>query len=223
MTFLPFSEAVADGNPSSNSMSSLGAESFNFSMRTSNTWQRFVNKQTKVHLESFASILWGYSKSNAGRGILELRNRYSFVKHIIFSLLKGRPVVIYAQPSNERYIYIYIYSLNFLITYKYNYNSLVKKLIVALSLFVPGHWRKSPAVVPWSSKPIRMADLACLKLVGLSKQKPISSAVEVIYYKMKPPHHTHTHTPNNLYRNIYPNLILKMRHFMRQCMLLMLV
>lgn len=52
-------------------------------------------------LESFGSTLWGFSSNFHGHGIADFRHRYSHAKNIIFSLLKGRTVVITALAQNE--------------------------------------------------------------------------------------------------------------------------
>jgi len=113
-----------------------------------------------MNLESFSSILWGFSRNNlnmSGRGINDIKFRFTFTKHLLFSLLKGRPVVVYALPTSE---------------------SVVRKIVTACSLFVPGHWFKHSSTVAWQTKPLKMSDLACSKLIGLSKQQMIPKAVE---------------------------------------------
>jgi hypothetical protein len=54
-------------------------------------------------LNGFSSILWG----NIPRGseqmtLTELKQKYSFTKHLLFSILKGRTVIIYAHHSSQR-------------------------------------------------------------------------------------------------------------------------
>jgi len=44
--------------------------------------------------------LWDCSVINAGIGLTKLL-RYNFAKHLVFSLLKGRPVIIFGTPQNE--------------------------------------------------------------------------------------------------------------------------
>lgn len=50
--------------------------------------------------------------------LLHLRNRFSFLRHVIFSLLKGRPVVIHAEARHRPW---------------------VEQVIASLQCFVPGH------------------------------------------------------------------------------------
>jgi hypothetical protein len=57
----------------------------------------------RPNLETFASTLWDCSTVNAGMGVSKLM-RYSFVRHLVFSLLKGRPVIIYGTPQNENVV-----------------------------------------------------------------------------------------------------------------------
>lgn len=50
--------------------------------------------------------------------LLHLRHRFSFLRHVIFSLLKGRPVVIHAEARNRPW---------------------VEQVVASLTCFVPGH------------------------------------------------------------------------------------
>lgn len=113
--------------------------------------------KNKLNLETFASTLWDCSTVNAGMGVTKLM-RYNFVRHLVYSLLKGRPVIVYGTPQNE---------------------NLVRELVSACSLFVPGSGRGANALIAsWRTKPIHMSDLAYLKLIGLSKRVTIPKAVE---------------------------------------------
>lgn len=38
-----------------------------------------------------------------GCGLYELRTKVPFLKHVVYSLFKGRPVVVYASASQERF------------------------------------------------------------------------------------------------------------------------
>jgi len=101
--------------------------------------------------------LWDCSVINAGIGLTKLL-RYNFAKHLVFSLLKGRPVIIFGTPQNE---------------------NAVKELVTTCTLFIPGSGRGVKDLVSyWRTKPIHMSDLAYLKLVGLSKRVTIPKAVE---------------------------------------------
>jgi len=51
---------------------------------------------------SFADHLDHVSPNKPGAGIFKLRRNYN-LKHILFALLKGRPVLVYGQPEDELY------------------------------------------------------------------------------------------------------------------------
>ena len=57
----------------------------------------------RLNLETFASTLWDCSTVNAGMGVTKLM-RYNFVRHLVYSLLKGRPVIVYGTPQNENLV-----------------------------------------------------------------------------------------------------------------------
>ena len=105
-------------------------------------------------MECWAGSLWDYSETTPGKGIKDLL-KFSFAKHLIFSLLKGRPVVVYTQPANEER---------------------ARGLVTACSLFVLT--RRAGAIVPWRTTPLKMSDLAHIKLAGMSKTAFIPKSVE---------------------------------------------
>lgn len=121
-----------------------------------NAQHQAILKDPTFQLESFGSTLWGFSSNFHGHGISDFRHRYSHAKNIVFSLLKGRTVVITASPQNE---------------------IPVRRMIGTLSLFVPGHWGKHPNIVPWMTRPFKITDLPYIKLVGISKAEKSTSAV----------------------------------------------
>jgi len=148
----------SDKNSKTVEVSTQSTEDYLNPMSVFNAQHQQLFQNNNFLMESFVSFLWGYSSNNHGKGIMEFRNRYSFAKHVVYSLLKGRTVIIYAQPQNEM---------------------AARKLVTALSIFVPGHWHKRPQIIPWqNTRPIKMADLAYNKLVGLSKQHSIPKSVE---------------------------------------------
>eukprot|EP01119_Soliformovum_irregulare_P012620 TRINITY_DN3289_c0_g1_i3.p1 TRINITY_DN3289_c0_g1~~TRINITY_DN3289_c0_g1_i3.p1 ORF type:complete len:524 (+),score=82.46 TRINITY_DN3289_c0_g1_i3:901-2472(+) len=106
-------------------------------------------------LQSFAAQLWGsYHSPSTSSCILEFKMKYSFAKHLIYSLLKGRTVVIHASPVHE---------------------SVVRRLVASLSIFIVGMrgtWE------PWRTTPVKLSELAHLRLIGLSKSKPLNVVVE---------------------------------------------
>ncbi|KNC47452.1 uncharacterized protein AMSG_02469 [Thecamonas trahens ATCC 50062] len=82
--------------------------------------------------------------------VLQFRARYSFAPHVVYALLSGRLVVVHARPASR---------------------AVVKSLVSALSLFVPGLNR---SVQVWRTKGVGLTELATLRLVGLSKAVPIT-------------------------------------------------
>jgi hypothetical protein len=97
-----------------------------------------------VRLESFTSSLWSTSRYNTGSGLLKLCVQLPFMKHIVYSMLKGRPVVVVGSSKRK-----------------------VRRLVRACSLFVPGNRTRS---IEWRATPLRMPDLARIRLIGLSRQ-----------------------------------------------------
>lgn len=73
-------------------------------------WSRFQCSHDSVVSSSVSSLLSPHllpqSSSSPGRGILEFKQKFSatFLKQVVFSLLKGRPVVVHAHLHNERYL-----------------------------------------------------------------------------------------------------------------------
>lgn len=105
-----------------------------------------TSSTTEINLDSFASRLWNRSSSMCGRGLLKYRTQYPYLRHMVYSLLIGRPVVICASPSKA---------------------DCVKNLITAFSIFVPGCWMN--VIVPWQQTPLRIGDITRAKLIGLKK------------------------------------------------------
>eukprot|EP01117_Protostelium_nocturnum_P012067 TRINITY_DN4419_c0_g2_i1.p1 TRINITY_DN4419_c0_g2~~TRINITY_DN4419_c0_g2_i1.p1 ORF type:complete len:745 (+),score=246.14 TRINITY_DN4419_c0_g2_i1:157-2391(+) len=118
-------------------------------------------------LENFSCNIWNVSQLNPGRGLLDLRNRLNplFFKCAIFSLMKGRPVVIYGLPASEIPI---------------------SKLVSCLSTFIPMSYSVSSTAsvdyrrgtLRWLNSSLKLGDLSHFKIIGLSKEKPIPKAVE---------------------------------------------
>ena len=46
-----------------------------------------------------------YNLFFSGSNLLSLRNNLSFCIHLLYALLCGRPVVVFAEPKNERFVY----------------------------------------------------------------------------------------------------------------------
>ena len=108
------------------------------------SWRR------KLPFHSSADHVAHTSQHKPGFGLLTLQARCSYLPHLLFALLSGRMVVVLANPAAEHK---------------------VRQLITVLRLFVPGHSRREQ-VIPWRQQaaPLQLADLARIKLIGLSKQ-----------------------------------------------------
>jgi hypothetical protein len=118
-------------------------------------------------IECYGDVLWSSSiGSGAGHGLLHIVRRCSFARHLVASLMRSRPVVI---RGSARIV------------------DLVRAVVRAFAVFVPraGVFDSSadapPAVVLWrgaSTPPLRLSDLATLRLVGLASEQALSSTVE---------------------------------------------
>lgn len=102
-----------------------------------------------IALESFASSLWSVSSCRTGHGLARMCNEYHFLPHVVYSIMTGRPTIIYGPESYRRRI---------------------RQLIRALSLFVPGISSSGRWIEEWRSSPLRLIDLSYFKLVGLEKK-----------------------------------------------------
>lgn len=92
-----------------------------------------------------------------GQRLLAFRSNFSFAKQVAFSLLKGRMVVIRADPRRERY---------------------VRHLVSILTCLVPGAGTAEHSVRRWYTKPLTLPHLARLRLVGVPKTVTVTKAVE---------------------------------------------
>lgn len=104
----------------------------------------------RIKLRCFAEEVTQPLESYTGSNVLFLHKNMSLGVHLLYALLCGRPVVVLAEPCNERDL---------------------RLLISALWMFVPENTNYGKAIVPWRTKPLQIADLAWLKLVGLAKNK----------------------------------------------------
>lgn len=111
---------------------------------------RYNTRPEMIRLRCFAEEVSQPLASYTGSKLLSLRNNLSFCIHLLYALLCGRPVVVFAEPKNEREARI---------------------VISALWMFVPENMSHGKVVDPWRTKPLQIADLAWLKLVGLAKSK----------------------------------------------------
>ncbi|KYR03056.1 hypothetical protein DLAC_00547 [Tieghemostelium lacteum] len=119
-----------------------------------------VHSSNQQKYETFSNYLWSTNKRPLyGRGLLKFLNRYVWLRHVVFSLLKGRPVVIIGSVDKEQQIIAMVY---------------------ALSIFTVG--QPSPAsggkeiFHPWKTTPLMLNDLCSLKLVGMPKVASLSKS-----------------------------------------------
>jgi hypothetical protein len=118
-------------------------------------------------IECFGDVLWSSSiGSGAGRGILRILRRCSFARHLVASLLRSRPVVIRGASRIA---------------------DVVRALVRAFAVFVPrggvfdSEVDAAPAIVLWrgaSAAPLRLGDLATLRLVGVASEHALPSTIE---------------------------------------------
>lgn len=119
--------------PSSNPSSVSSTSTSGTLKRTSSSGVAGAPTSTRPKSSTFTSFMPGSSGStqNAANptpiphyipvsdmNLLHLRHRFSFLRHVIFSLLKGRPVVIHAEARNRPW---------------------VEQVVASLTCFVPGH------------------------------------------------------------------------------------
>ncbi|MDP2435321.1 MAG: hypothetical protein Q8P67_06225 [archaeon] len=100
-------------------------------------------------LESFAASVWSLSQFRTGHGLVKMCHKYDFLPQVVHSLMSGRPTIIYGPVRCKRRI---------------------RQLVRACSIFVPGVANSGRRIEEWRTSPIRLPELATLKLVGLSKQ-----------------------------------------------------
>lgn len=118
------------------------------------------SRRRQLPFHSSADHVMHRSKHKPGYGLLALRSRCSFIMPLLYALLQGRTVVVMAHPDNEMK---------------------VRDIITVLRLFVPGHSTREQ-VIPWrAAQPLKLTDLARIKLIGLSKKIPhgIPKSVQV--------------------------------------------
>lgn len=105
---------------------------------------------------------------NHGYTLLDMSRHLSFTRHIIFSLLKGRTVIIYSDSK---------------------YRKAVEKTIESLRVFVPGNYlNKNHRIIPWlddsnhhlliNPSSIGLEILSFCKLIGIDKSYSIPQQVK---------------------------------------------
>lgn len=109
-------------------------------------WRRRIKR---LPFQSSADHTCHPSDNKPGRHVLEFFRHYkTLCNHIIFALLRGRTVVVLGDPSHETNI---------------------RALITTLWVFVPGHSTQQQVVAWRGARPLRLADLSRIRLIGLSK------------------------------------------------------
>ncbi|XP_051877765.1 guanine nucleotide exchange protein smcr8a isoform X2 [Pristis pectinata] len=88
----------------------------------------------------------GKRKKHSGKNSLWFIRQYSFAQQAIFSLLSGRTLVVVGEQEGK-----------------------VKKLVNALSIFVPNYGRDADSVKQWITFPLHIDDLQTWKLIGLQR------------------------------------------------------
>ncbi|XP_069762110.1 guanine nucleotide exchange protein smcr8a isoform X2 [Narcine bancroftii] len=88
----------------------------------------------------------GKFKKNSGKNSLWFIRQYSFAQQAIFSLLSGRTLVVVGEQEGK-----------------------VKKLINALSIFVPSNGKDADPVKQWITSPLHVTELQTWKLIGLQR------------------------------------------------------
>jgi len=129
------------------------------------------NQQQQLKLESFSNYLWGNSKRPSyGKGLYNILNKYHWLRHVVYSLLKGRPVVIIGSQEKEQTIISLAYSLSIFVVGQQNSNQSGREA----------------AFNPWKTTPLELSDLSSLKLIGmpktLSKEKTLLIPINVVNY-----------------------------------------
>ncbi|XP_059005674.1 guanine nucleotide exchange protein SMCR8 [Mustela lutreola] len=85
-------------------------------------------------------------KKRAGQNALKFIRQYPFAHPAIYSLLSGRTLVVLGEDE-----------------------AIVRKLVTALSIFVPNHSRYAKPVKHWVCSPLHITDFQKWKLIGLQR------------------------------------------------------
>ncbi|XP_077019538.1 guanine nucleotide exchange protein SMCR8 [Tamandua tetradactyla] len=92
-------------------------------------------------------------KKRAGQNALKFIRQYPFAHPAIYSLLSGRTLVVLGEEE-----------------------AIVRKLVTALSIFVPNYGRCAKPVKHWVSSPLHITDFQKWKLIGLQRVASPASA-----------------------------------------------
>ena len=89
------------------------------------------------------------------KDLVDYPKKAPFARHIIYSLLKGRPVLVRGRKDIK---------------------DKVMRCVKLLAVFVPGY--SQAAVVPWTDEPLRAVQMATLRLVGVSAAVVVPNAIK---------------------------------------------
>ncbi|XP_037019042.2 guanine nucleotide exchange protein SMCR8 [Artibeus jamaicensis] len=96
-------------------------------------------------------------KKRAGQNALRFIRQYPFAHPAIYSLLSGRTLVVLGEDE-----------------------AIVRKLVTALSIFVPNYSRYAKPVKHWVSSPLHITDFQKWKLIGLQRVASPASTLHVL-------------------------------------------
>ncbi|KAJ2955823.1 hypothetical protein NQZ79_g8237 [Umbelopsis isabellina] len=95
--------------------------------------------------------IWDRNDGDPGTGLKSVLQKHArYIKHVIFALMSGRMTLVVGGASSEES---------------------VKAVVLALSLFVPGHSRRKHRVIKWYADDLTEDKLAGVKLIGVQKDK----------------------------------------------------
>ncbi|XP_065185542.1 uncharacterized protein LOC135816099 isoform X2 [Sycon ciliatum] len=96
-------------------------------------------------IRSYSDDLCHLQESTPGYGLLKFRDRYVFAVHLVYALLRGRPVVVLGKTERD-----------------------VVSMVRTLSVFVPGH-SSQHQIIEWFAEPLNISHLSRIKLIGIRK------------------------------------------------------
>lgn len=95
--------------------------------------------------------IWDRNDGDPGTGLKSVLQKHArYIKHVIFALMSGRKTLVVGGVSSE---------------------DSVKAVVLALSLFVPGHSRRKHRVIKWYADDLTEDKLTGVKLIGVQKDK----------------------------------------------------
>jgi hypothetical protein len=93
--------------------------------------------------------IWDRNDGDPGTGLKSVLQKHArYIKHVIFALMSGRMTLVVGGASSEES---------------------VKAVVLALSLFVPGHSRRKHRVIKWYADDLTEDKLTGVKLIGVQK------------------------------------------------------